>query len=75
MVSFVDRLRTFMVNCKFYLWAPLLVSAFNDLHWIAPLDVSTSSRFVDFSVLRMDCIYLSQKFGKPLVRRLMPSSY
>jgi len=64
-----------MVNCKFYLLAHLLVSAFNDLHRIAPLDIPTSSRFVDVSVLRMDCIYLSQKYGKPLVRRSMPSSF
>ena len=72
--SSVNHLRTFMVNCKFHLWASLPVSAFNGLHRIAPVDITTSSRFVDIFVLRMDCIYLSQKFGRPLVRRLIPSS-
>ena len=68
----VARLRTFMVNCKFHIWVSLSVSALNGLHQITSVDISTSSRFVDVSALRMDCIYLSQKFGRPLVRWSMP---
>lgn len=61
-----------MVNCEFHLLVPLPVSAFNGLRWTALVDTPTSSGFADVSVLRMDCIYLSQKFGRPLVRLSMP---
>jgi len=72
--SSINHLRTFTVNCKFHLWTSLPVSTSNGLHLIASVDITISSRLVDVFVLRMDCIYLSQKFGRPLVRWSMPSA-
>lgn len=66
--SLVDYLRTSMVNCKSHIQAPSGTWV-RWPSWSTFTDIITSSTFTDFfSVLRMDCIYLSQKFGRPLVR-------
>lgn len=67
---FIDHLRTSMANCKCHLWALLQVRGSGGLLG-AHLSTLISFSLTDVpSALSMDCIYLSQKFGRPLVRRL-----
>ena len=57
-----------MVNCKCNILAPFRVRVRPPAFLDRAIDLLISSSLTHSFHLRMDCIYLSQKFGRPLVR-------